>query len=438
MRQVVNKTVSQKIKPFAASSLIRKELRQLLKPFWFMLAVLLFFFLWDLKTIFFADLTANINSLEIDSFFTLSPIHFAVNMVLFAGLFGALFFSTELKGNAGSFLFQLPLSRQRLFWTKCAAGLTALMITLTVRILIACAVWRIIRPLNLDLLSSSMQFITSWPVFLAWYLCLLLVAYFGCAAASMSENSAIASLIKGMAIVLLVLIISFMRKAFRFYIELEWFAALGVVGYCWWKFMALKEFEALRMIRPEIVMKRIFNIKLSANSLWLIDLRQKMPLWIMLMAAPLLVAVLSVLVSIFGPDRLNLLPVFVIGLWPYIAAMVSGARLFSYEEMDRDAFFLYQLPMPRGTIIRQRLVAGILFNAALFLEWLLLIALASPFVLPKLGTSLAKEPGGLLNAISIYFLVQIAIFLISALFTHLIHRISAKRNYLPPPQSAAP
>jgi hypothetical protein len=92
--------------------------------------------------------------------------------------------------------------------------------------------------------------------------------------------------------------------------------------------------------------------------------------------------------------------------------------------MGVDRFFLYQLPISKWRIIRQRLIAGLLFNTALLLEWLLLIELMYFFT-----NGLPSQDGGELFRWALMIYVgQIFFFLVSAIFAPLWYKIMVKRS----------
>jgi hypothetical protein len=307
---------------------------------------------------------------------------------LFAPL-GALFFSTEREENTGAFLFRLPVSRKRLFWSKLGAALSvwgAMVVASFLLFHLFRILWPQLAFLATQLSPHAGARAGQLAVFVSpdlggasvlWYAVAGFLAYSFCAFFSMRFTNPLVAFLAGVSV--------FVATQMVLMVLLRWFllgspiptaylrrlgpgsepsllAAMNVplclvVGRAFWRRFSRME-EPLRT-GAEGADSFWTRLRLSgenAATLSAVGRRGKGLFWGISAMLMLLTAI-----SWRAEATLFLLPVI---------GIVSGIALFSRSERDGAGFFLHFLPISRNRLFLQRvasnLALNLLFTAGVF------------------------------------------------------------------------
>jgi len=307
---------------------------------------------------------------------------------LFAPL-GALFFSTEQEDNTGAFLFRLPVSRRRLFWSKVSAAL-AIWGAMVIASFLLFQILRISWP-ALVVLATRLSpyagartgqlavFVSPDPggASVLWYAVAGFLAYSFCAFFSMRFANPLVAFLAGVSV--------FVATQMVLMVLLRWFllgspiptaylrrlgpgsepsllAAMNVplclvVGRAFWRRFSRMEEPVRTGAEGADSFWRLRISGRNAVSLGAAGRRTKVVFW----GCFAVLAMVSFFFPYFREPLLLLLPVI---------GIVSGITLFSRPERDGAGFFLHFLPISRNRLFLQRvasnLALNLLFTAGVF------------------------------------------------------------------------
>ena len=298
---------------------------------------------------------------------------------------GALFFSTELEDNTGAFLFRLPVSRTRLFWSKVSAAL-ATWVAMVVASFFLFHFFRILWPALVVFATQLSPYAGArtgqLAVFMSpdlggawvlWYAVAGFLAYSFCAFFSLRYANHLVAFLAGvgtLGVTQFALLVLFAVLSYRIRLPLRSLRVVGPLFYpaasiplccvaawiLWRRFNRMEEPLRTGVEGADSFWTRLGLSGENAATLSAVGRRGKGIFWGVS-------AMLALLTAVFWRAEATLFLLPVIGI-------VSGITLFSRSERDGAGFFLHFLPISRNRLFFQRLRANLgvnlLFTAGVF------------------------------------------------------------------------
>jgi ABC-type transport system involved in multi-copper enzyme maturation permease subunit len=356
-----------------ATSLFRKELRQLLPVFCAFLGLqgAIYFLLF---------------LLPVEGVGGSSPLHlFAGAAAGLLGLFGALFFSLELEQEAAPFLLRLPVSRGRILRAKLVAAFTvwsALILASALLFVTAQWFWEpLSQTLGIRRYLPTVE-TARWTQQWEWYVSIGLLSYTCCALCSLRESNVVLTFIYGMLLTAAVLVVVFSvgfvvcmgthdfedaTPGARAYVAgATLVLSAFIFRLLWRRFNRMEERpEPAALGQVDEVLGQVVRLRFNVKGSWGVELQQKWKLWGLLFGAPVVAMLVIMILGELAPGPLFLFDlaydeffyVFLAG-WPTVPGIICGVTLWSRAETDGAAHLLHQLPLSRRRLLAQRLLGG--------------------------------------------------------------------------------
>jgi hypothetical protein len=362
---------------WSATSLFRKEVRQLQSIFWTLLSLQAVFYL-------------AIIMLQVREGIPSNMITGGAAGLL--GLFGALCFSLEREQQTAPFLLRLPVSRWRMLGAKLAASFTTWMLLVACSMLLYWAMQALRAPLvrifgeQLGKLTIGRSSV--WTRQYEWYACAGLLSYVCCALCSLRASNVVTAFFKGalLTIAAMALVFGLGCAIFGGTSAFEnatpasrTYAAIAILSLTAFFFHVLlrrfgrleEEATVTTQERTKELLGSFVSIRFNLKSLWALELQQKWALWVVFIATPIIFYAVSshiytryYLLRNTGPSgplfAILELSIMAALAWPIGVGILSGAMLWTRREADSAASLLYHLPIPRRQLLAQRLISGFL------------------------------------------------------------------------------